>query len=210
MLDKKLHLYRIDTQYVQELAKVDNMVMSVSTHEHKETRPFIAIVFIMNCKKYCVPLTSPKPKHKRMKNSTDFYKISDKNHKPLGALNFNNMIPVSDEYLHLIDINFNINDSPNQKKYKQLLRNQLNWCNKNSKTIIEKANKLYQMITETPEKYPKLVSRCCDFKKLEGALEEYINNRTATSYEINKTYTEQLDEDDVLDLTIEDENLGLR
>ncbi len=51
--------------------------------------------------KYYAPLTSPKPKHLKMKNGKDFRKI---NGGQYGAINFNNMIPVPDSALLLIDI----------------------------------------------------------------------------------------------------------
>jgi hypothetical protein len=38
-----------------------------------------------------------------------------------------------------------------------------------------KANKLYSIVTETPEKHKNLVHRCCDFKKLEAILEKRTN-----------------------------------
>ena len=43
--------------------------------------------------KYFAPLSSPKQKHLKMKNDIDFYKLSN---GKLGAINFNNMIPVPD------------------------------------------------------------------------------------------------------------------
>lgn len=56
---------------------------------------------IYTCK-YFAPLSSPKPKHKRMKNMIDFFKIKD---GELGAVNFNNMIPVTDKNYTLVDLN---------------------------------------------------------------------------------------------------------
>ena len=51
--------------------------------------------------KYYAPFTSPKPKHLKMKNGKDFRKIKQGEY---GAINFNNMIPVPDSTLILIDI----------------------------------------------------------------------------------------------------------
>ena len=147
MQSKRLHLYTISMKYVRDLARVDDKVMSVSPQENKEKRPFVGVVVILESKKYCIPLTSPKPKHKKMKNDLDFSKMYDANDKFIGALNFNNMIPVSKEFIISININPNRYDSPKDKIYKDLLNNQ------------------------TPEKSRNLTRRCCDFKKLEQVLE---------------------------------------
>lgn len=167
---KRLKLYTLDMKYVRDLAKVDDKVMSVSPQENKENRPFVGIVVILDDKKYCIPLTSPKPKHEKMKNDIDFSKMFDKHNKLIGALNFNNMIPVSERFIKPININPSKYDSPKEKAHKELLNNQLDWCNDNIENITKKANKLYKFVTQTPEKSRNLVRRCCDFKKLEEVL----------------------------------------
>ena len=50
-------------KYIRDLAKSDDNVMSVSPQIGKESRPFVGIVVICDKKPYCIPLTSPKPKH---------------------------------------------------------------------------------------------------------------------------------------------------
>ncbi len=59
------------------------------------------MLFNVNNCKYFAPLSSPKPKHKSMKNTLDFLKISDGD---LGAINFNNMLPVTDDNIIRIDL----------------------------------------------------------------------------------------------------------
>lgn len=167
---KRLKLYTLDMKYVRDLAKVDDKVMSVSPQENKENRPFVGIVVILDDKKYCIPLTSPKLKHEKMKNDLDFSKMFDKHNKLIGALNFNNMIPVSERFIKPININPSKYDSPKEKAHKELLNNQLDWCNDNIENITKKANKLYKFVTQTPEKSRNLVRRCCNFKKLEEVL----------------------------------------
>ena len=174
MKSNKLGLYTMDVNYVAELAKVDNKVMSVSPQQHKERRPFVGVVVICNNKEYCIPLTSPKPKHATMKNDKDFMKLSDKDGNPLGAMNFNDMIPVDKRLIKIINVNPSPTDTHQDTVYKNLLQKQLIWCNDNKDIILKRADKLYKLITETPEKIPKLTKRCCDFKKLEAALEKYL------------------------------------
>lgn len=176
MQKKRLHLYTLDIKYIRDLSKIDDKVMSVSPQVHKENRPFVGIIVILDNKKYCVPITSPKAKHAKMKNDLDFSKMYDKNNNFIGALNFNNMIPVSDEVIMPINLVPSNNDTPKEKKYKELLNNQLDWCNDNADNIIKKANKLYRFVTQTPEKSRNLVRRCCDFKKLETVLEKWLSH----------------------------------
>ena len=144
----RLGLYTLDVNYVAELAKADNKVMSISPQQQKEKRPFVGVVVVYKDKKYCIPLTSPKPKHAKMKNGLDFMKLSDTNGKPLGAMNLNNMIPVDDRLIKKINLIPISTDSPQDVMYKNMLNDQLDWCNNNRKSIIRKAINLYQMITE--------------------------------------------------------------
>lgn len=198
MKKNRLNLYTLDMKYVRNLAKVDDRVMSISPQEHKENRPFVGIIIIMEQKKYCVPLTSPKSKHDKMKNDLDFSKMFDKKNKFIGALNFNNMIPVSEDFIKPINITPNKNDSPKDKIYKELLNNQLDWCNDNIENIVKKANKLYKFVTQTPEKSRNLTRRCCNFKKLEEVLAKYTmknnnNNKPDNNYYILIENEEQLE-----------------
>lgn len=174
MKKERLHLYQLDMKYVRDLAKADDKVMSVSPQQHKENRPFVGIIIVMDQHKYCIPLTSPKPKHSKMKNDLDFSKILDSDNKIIGALNLNNMIPVSKEVIRILDIRSDRRDSPKERAYKELLNNQLDWCNNNIESITKKATKLYVLVTQTPEKSRNLTKRCCDFKKLEAVLEKKL------------------------------------
>ena len=172
MKQEQLRLYKVDIKYIRDLSKADDNVPSVSPQIQKDTRPFIGIIVICGDKKYCVPLSSPKPKHEKMNNDKDFSKIYDKHEKLIGVLNFNLMIPVDKSVVSAIDFNIVPNDSPKIKAYKNLLKDQLNWCRKNREQIISKAEKLYILVTRNPERARNLVKRCCDYCKLERVLEK--------------------------------------
>ena len=85
-----LRIVRVDSDYCDYLRKFDNKV--AYNKNEKELRPFIGILFEIDNFEYFAPLSSPKEKHKSMKNTLDFFKIDG---GELGAVNFNNMIPVS-------------------------------------------------------------------------------------------------------------------
>lgn len=178
-----LHLYHIDMKYIRELHKADDNVMSISPQINKNTRPFFGIVILLNGRKYCIPLTSPKKEKFKGKSQVDFIKIKDSSRKDengaektIGILNINNMIPVCDQVLKKIDLKQAVNDPRDVLNRKGLMIDQLRWCRKNYQIIENRANKVYKLVTETPEKNKNLVRRCCDFKKLEKVLDSYIAN----------------------------------
>lgn len=91
-----MQFYHVDDAYISYLRKFDDKV----SENKKEKRPYVGIVFEIAGIKYYAPFTSPKPKHRTMKNGKDFLKIKDGIY---GAINFNNMIPVPDSALIFFD-----------------------------------------------------------------------------------------------------------
>lgn len=155
-------------KYIRDLAKADDHVMSVSPQISKDKRPFIGIIIVCGTKKYCVPLSSPKPKHTSMKNDVDFTKIYD-GEKLIGVLNFNNMIPIYEQYVQLLNIKLSPSDNASTIHYKKMCAKQLTYCQRNQDAIVRKANRLYEMIISG--KASALIKRrCCDFIKLEAIL----------------------------------------
>ena len=161
-----LKIVRIDSNYCDFLRKYDNRV--IYNKNDKELRPFIGILFSINDYEYFAPLSSPKPKHQKMKNSLDFFKIKD---GELGAINFNNMIPVKENNYSLINLNEKVS-TMEELKYQKLLREQLLWLNASYYQIKNKSMKLYNLYNngKLPE---NIKSRCCNFKLLEEKSEEY-------------------------------------
>lgn len=96
---KELKLVVIDSNYCDYLRKYDNKVPY--NFEKKKNRPFVGVLFSVENFMYFAPLSSPKPKHLKMNNTVDFLRIDSGR---LGAINFNNMIPVKSECIQLIDL----------------------------------------------------------------------------------------------------------
>ncbi len=162
-----LKIVRVNSDYCDYLRKFDNKV-AYNKHE-KELRPFIGILFkIENCE-YFAPLASPKEKHIKMKNKIDFLKIKG---GELGAVNFNNMIPVKEHNYYLVDLN-RTNLSISEQKYQQLLKQQLQWLNEHYNQLKNKSFKLYQLYNRgrLPE---NIKERCCNFKLLEEKCLQYL------------------------------------
>ena len=161
-----LRIVRIDSDYCDYLRKYDNKV--AYNKFEKELRPFIGILFKIDECEYFAPLSSPKPKHKKMKNKLDFLKIDN---GELGAVNFNNMIPVLEKCYCLVDLNKKTL-TLEEYKYQKLLKEQLDWLNSNYIQIYNKSYKLYQLYNNG--KLPdNIKNRCCNFKLLEEKCKKY-------------------------------------
>lgn len=168
MKQQRFKLYKLDIKYIRNLARHDKNILSVSPQISKENRPFLGIILILDTHKYCIPLSSPKPKHHNMRNRADFTKIYDGN-KIIGVLNFNNMIPVTDSVISEINLKILPNDTPQTKYYKKLLQKELDWCQKHETDIVNKANLLYNKFSSNS----LFSARCCNFLLLEQLSQNY-------------------------------------
>lgn len=157
-------------KYIRNLQKIDNKVLSVSPQTGKENRIFIGVIIICGTQKYCIPLSSPKDKHRNMKNSMDFSKIEVQG-QLFGVLNFNLMIPVENEQLQPLDTVIHKRDRPNIKHYKKLCLQELAWCQTNCEIISNKANVLYRKYI-SGETF-SCRNRCLNFPKLEKECQKY-------------------------------------
>jgi protein AbiQ len=157
----------VDAGYCDFLRKADARVPF--TQGDKSARPFVGVLLEINEMKYYAPLSSPKPKHLKMGNPLDFLKIDG---GKLGAINFNNMIPVHKACLTNANLTIGHDDGRDERAYKNLLADQLSWCNRNRNEISARAMKLYGIIVSGAGKQ-SLRNRCCDFKALESRYSEY-------------------------------------
>ncbi|SDA55475.1 protein AbiQ [Butyrivibrio sp. INlla18] len=182
---EQLKLYYIDMKYVRDLHNADDRVDSVSPQIGKENRVFIGVVVTHNDRKYCIPLSHPKEKHKRMANNAELHKIEVEG-KLIGVLNFNLMIPVTDAQLIPVDLRIHKNDTLTKKAWKRLCIKELNWCRKggNDKLIRDKAKNLFLLCTSDTAFNGK--KRCLDYIRLEKVCDKYnskINGKTFSGYD---------------------------
>ena len=110
-----------------------------------------------------------------MKNSIDFLKIDG---GKLGAINFNNMMPVKSKYYKLIDVNKKVKNKE-EKKYQELLKSQLSWLNANHIEIRNKALKLYNLYINNRVSN-NIKNRCCNYILLEEKCNLYKNKVRVT------------------------------
>lgn len=165
---KKIKIVKVDSDYCNFLRKFDDKVSYNAGN--KELRPFVGILFTVNNCEYFAPLSSPKPKHIKLKNTLDLIKINDGIY---GVVNFNNMIPVTNNNYTEFDLNKKVNEQNEQYRI-QLLNNQLRWLTSNKKDIYQKSKILYNLYIN--DKLPRNVKdRCCNYPLLEEKCVQYNN-----------------------------------
>lgn len=165
-LKKTLNIVRIDTKYCDYLRKFDNKVPY--NYGTKILRPFIGVLFENNACLYFAPLSSPKPKHLKIKSNLDFLKLDG---GKLGAINFNNMLPVTEKNITKIDLNQHCK-TLSESKYIKLLNEQLFWLNRNDEILYNKSKKLYNKYIYGTLNF-NIANRCCNFPLLEEKCKEY-------------------------------------
>jgi len=160
-----MKFYHITDEYINFLRSYDSKV----SKNKNESRPYVGVVVQINDIKYYAPFTSPKQKHLKMKNGKDFRKIQGGQY---GAINFNNMIPVPESALILIDIK----NEPDLK-YRRLLQNQYKSVIADLEMITNTASKLRKLVLTDDEQLSeydrRIKSRCCDLKLLERIYTEF-------------------------------------
>lgn len=167
---RNIKIVKINSNYCDYLRKFDNKVIYNAGSKH--LRPFVGILFTINKCEYFAPLSSPKEKHKKLKNTIDLIKI---NNGEYGVVNFNNMIPVTNKNY----IEFDLKQKPTIKKEQfrfELLKNQLRWLTSHKKEIYQKSKLLYDLYRKN--KLPiNVKERCCNYILLETKCKEF--NKTS-------------------------------
>ena len=169
-MSKVLKLVKVDTMYCDYLRQFDNKVPF--NYARKASRPFVGVLFEVNEFKYFAPLSSPKPKHLRIRNKIDFMRIDN---GKLGAINFNNMIPVDNINIECIDLN-STTKTKEEKQYLRLLKEQLYWLNRNKDKIYKNSKEIYFRYLNN--RLPRNVKdRCCNYLLLEEKCVEYNSSK---------------------------------
>ena len=168
-----MELYKVDMEYYNYLHYYESKIPYIENE--KKNRPFVGIVLNVNGKNFFAPLTSPKPKHIVMKDMQDFLKIDN---GKLGGINLNNMMPIPKSYLTKISIN-----QIRNYKYRNMLKMQIEWINKNELRISNRARNLYYLILHN-HTTKDLLMRCCDFRLLERKCDDFMKENELNEEEI--------------------------
>ena len=155
-----LKLYEINPKYIKYLAQYQEHIFI--SDGNKASRKYIGIVLQINGMNYFVPLSSFKPKHKKMKESVDFIKIRD-----YAVININNMVPVPEGEYHLVDVN-----GTKDMQYRYLMQAESREINRQRNRIIKNADIVYKHKLRNGDTTP-LAWRTNDFKELEKRCKQY-------------------------------------
>ena len=139
-MKKTFKIIKVNSKYCDFLRKYDPKV--TYNKGSKDLRPFVGALFKLETQEYFAPLSSPKKKHEKMVDKIDFIKI---NKGKYGAINLNNMIPVTKNQYKLLDLKNSEN-----KGYTKILQNQLYWLNRKIKNFMKTAEKLYNKYPSRP------------------------------------------------------------
>ena len=169
----KLNWYIMKKEYIKYLKKFDNKVQDIEYIN--KSKPYIGIVFNINNFNYYVPISSCKNKYYSMSENIDFVKVTE-GRKILAAINLNNMIPVPEENINLLDYQniseyFSFRNEIDKQKYIALLRKEIAIINQRKDDILRRAKRLYELKYKFPNY--KVSKRCCNFKLLERKCNEY-------------------------------------
>lgn len=160
-----MQFYHIKDDYIRFLLKHDKNVAD----NKQGSRPYIGVLLVIEGINYYAPFTSPKPKHKKMKNRIDFRKIGGGEY---GAINLNNMIPVPENAL----VDMDINQEPDLK-YRNLLKKQFIYLRHDWKEIVRVATQLRELLlkdeNELRDFEREIKKRSCNLKLLEEVYMDY-------------------------------------
>ena len=156
---QNLYICHISDAYINYLHTFDRRV----PFNKGQRRPYIGIVLRVGSYQYFVPMESPKPNHAKIRSGKHLLKLSG---GKLGLLGFNNMLPVPSAEV----VPYDISIEPDIK-YRNLLLNQLNCCNRQKADILDHAAQTYAAVISGGNSF--LSKICCDFAALERVCDQY-------------------------------------
>lgn len=163
-----LDIYTVDEGYVRSLQPLAPHLFHNSRPGQAHSRKFVGVVLEIGDLKYFAPLSSFKPKHRKMRNGMDFLKVGD-----FAVINLNCMFPVPDGLCQRVSIRGEPDTS-----YRSLLRNEWRIIRKMEDRIVRNARNLYRHKLANGNS-TKLAARCNDFALLEEACRAYEAERGA-------------------------------
>ena len=156
---ENLYICHISDSYIHYLHKYDYRV----PFNKGQRRPYVGVILTVGDYQYFVPMESPRPNHANIRPGMHILKLDEGR---LGLLGFNNMLPVPSFAI----VPYDIKAEPNLK-YRNLLLNQLDYCNRYKYDISDRAKRTYSSVVV--RKLPFLCRISCDFKALEQACDKY-------------------------------------
>ncbi|SMG75014.1 Uncharacterised protein [Klebsiella quasipneumoniae] len=141
-----MKFYQISSRYISYLKEFEEKVPNSEDPTYQNPKAFIGIVLDIQGHKYLAPLTSPKPWHQDIKESSpNFFKLHENGvpENQLGLINLKFMIPIIESEVSLLDM-----DSMPDSRYKRMLYKQLQFIRANSDKINEKSELLRSLVLQ--------------------------------------------------------------
>lgn len=165
----ELYLDYLRNNYEPRIPKTD--------YGEDKFKPFFGILFEKDGLYYITQVSHAQPRHVKLKNSLDFYKVYtsvNKQEKLTAVVNLNYMFPipkglVADLKYSEIEKQRSFLTAEEKSKYISLLRSEIAQINKMG--LENKSLKLYDLRINKPEHV--ISRRCFDFTRLEAAAKEY-------------------------------------
>ncbi len=165
----------IDNEFMNYLRAFEPRVPN--TNYGDKFKPFFRPLFTIGDLLYCGNVSHhPRPRHLKMKNSKDFYKLYN-GKKLIGVVNLNYMFPVPTSLI--IDVTGNniekfrkFKDEEDKSSYLFLLRKEMQAIKKYG--LDSKAERLYRFTQDFPDHF--ISKRCFKFKELELHAKKYKVN----------------------------------
>ncbi len=166
---ENLKLYVIDIDYIEYLRKYDAQVMTSRSDNYITERKYLGVVLNLGEFKYFAPLSSPKESDYLYSNGKKIVRKSiiplirlvNKKGELLGRVKLNNMIPVPAECLKIYNV-----DGEQNRKYKDLVIDEIICIRKNKAKIMKNAKVLYNQKVNGYKEI-KYLNSTVDFKNIE-------------------------------------------
>ena len=159
---ENIKIYEINAAYINYLVPYAPHLFHNRQQGQANERKYIGIVLQVNGLDYFAPLSSFKPKHRRMKEGLDFIRIKD-----YAVINLNNMFPVPLSECRYVNF-----ETARDPKDKLLLLAEYRFIKSIQEKIRKNANTLYKHKQVNGDKTP-LAKRCNDFALLETMCKKY-------------------------------------
>lgn len=154
--------YTVDENYVNALVPHAPHLFRNARPGQQHSRKYIGVVLTVGEFDYFAPLSSFKPKHRKMRDALDFIKVGD-----YAVINLNCMFPVPTSLVHRVD--FSKEPDP---RYRSLLLAEYREVKRLQGKILKSAQALYRLKAREGDS-TRLAARCNDFQRLEEICASY-------------------------------------
>ena len=150
--------YEVDKEYVKFLQRHEGKIPNISYDTNDK---FVCgVLFDINGMKYFAPISS------FTKQQKTNVLIKSASGKIISSVRLSFMFPIPEQLVRVKDF------SKEEYRYKRLLMEELDFCNKNSHKIVKKALYIYKTVKNGSDALLKKI--CCDFDRLESVFSQYL------------------------------------